>query len=209
MTTDPESMFAAWCAALASDEALDRCDAAESPPGDVAPARVVSALIPLLDDPSDLVRASAAESLGLYPGTEAAKALRAYVTAETDALARAYALSSLGLVGSLGDVDVLLGALAQDEPPHVEIYALAGLHELVRRLAKQGLATYLAHEQPAVRSAAAEALGDVVRERDDGDALEALRAQLAREPAAGRRADLRAVIVDVWGEGAVDAPEQD
>lgn len=209
MKTDPESVFAAWRAALASDEPLDRCDAAEGPPEDVAPERVVEALIPLLHDPSDLVRASVAESLGRYPGTDAAKALRTHVTAETDELARAYALSSLGLVGSLSDVDVLLGALGRDASPHVEIYALVGLHELVRRLAKQGLTAYLAHEQPEVRSAAAGALGDVVRERDDDDALESLRAQLAREPVAGRRADLRAVIANVWGDGAVDAPEQD
>jgi HEAT repeat protein len=106
MKTDLESVFAAWRAALASDEPLDRCDAAAAPPGDVAPDRVVAALIPLLEDPSELVRASVAESLGLYPGTDAARALRAHVAAETDALARAYALSSLGLVGSLRDVDV-------------------------------------------------------------------------------------------------------
>jgi transposase InsO family protein len=32
-------------------------------------------------------------------------------------------------------VDVLLGALGRDASPHVAIHALAGLHELVRRLA--------------------------------------------------------------------------
>jgi HEAT repeat protein len=86
---------------------------------------------------------------------------------------------------------------------------MAGLHELVRRLVKRGLAAYLPHERPEVRHTAADALARVVGERDDDDALAALRRQLAREPMAGTRSDMRQLIADVWGEHAVDEPDVD
>jgi HEAT repeat protein len=209
MSTDRESTFEAWRAALASDEGIDRSDAAEAPPEDADPADIVAALIPLLTDPNDLVRMSAAEALGWYPGTAAADALRAHLAVETDDLVRAYTLSSLALVGTIADLDVLLRALGPEATPHMAIYALVGLHELVRRLVKQGLAAYLPHERPEVRYTAADALAQVVSEHDDDDALAALREQLARETMANIRSDLRTLIAEVWGEAAVDEPEQD
>jgi hypothetical protein len=104
---------------------------------------------------------------------------------------------------------VLLQALGPDATPHVAIHAMTGLHELVRRLVKQGLAAYLPHESLEVRHTAADALAQLVSERDDDDTLAALREQVAREPVASMRPSMRKLIADVGGEDAVDGPEKD
>jgi hypothetical protein len=67
MSTDRESTLEAWRAALASDEELERSDAAVAPPEDADPDDIVAALIPLLADPSDLVPDERSRSARLIP----------------------------------------------------------------------------------------------------------------------------------------------
>ncbi|WP_428261100.1 HEAT repeat domain-containing protein [Haliangium sp.] len=194
--------FQTWLSALRSEVGLERCEAAESPPEGAAPHEVVAALIPLLDDANELVRMSAAETLGLYPAPETRDALRDYVGREPSALARAHGLSSLGMIGERGDLTILLEALESPPEPAIAVHALVGAYELMRRLAKQRLATLLAHEGPETRTLAAEALVSLVTPRDDEDTLRALREALERETVPGTRDDIRAAIASVWSEPA-------
>lgn len=198
--------FEAWLSALRSDDGLERSEAAESPPEGAEPQVVVDTLIPLLDDENDLVRMSAAESLGLYPSPETRNALRDYVGREHSPLARANGLSSLGMVGEMGDLALLLGALDGHPEPPIAVHALVGAYELMRRMAKQGLETFLAHERPEVRTLATEALVSVVAPRDDEDTLRALKEALGRESISGTRDDMRDAIASIWSEVELSEP---
>jgi HEAT repeat protein len=179
-----------WLAALSSDLSTERSDAAESPPEGALDDEIVTALVPLLRDSCDVVRLCAAETLGRYPGLQTVAALRAFVARETDPLARAHGLSSLGLTGTSQDVPTLLSETAEDRLPHIRIHALAGLYELVRRGVKIGLMSLLEHQTPEVRGAAAEALVTVLEDRDDDDAVQALEQCADRETIEARRDDL-------------------
>jgi HEAT repeat protein len=176
-----------WLAALSSELSTERSDAAESPPEGAPDDEIVSALLPLLHDPCDVVRLCAAETLGRYPGPQTVSALRAFVARETDPLARAHGVSSLGLTGTSQDVPTLLSETAEDRLPHIRIHALVGLYELVRRGVKIGLVSLLEHQTPEVRGAAAEALATVLEARDDGDAVQALEQCVDRETIEARR----------------------
>jgi HEAT repeat protein len=194
---DPE--VRGWLAALSSESSTERSDAAEAPP-DAAPSdEVVAALVPLLHDPVDVVRLCAAETLGRYPGPQTVAALRAFVASETDPLAKAHGLSSLGLVGTSQDLTVLLSQTAEDRSAQIRIHALAGVYELVRRGVKQSLMALLGNEAVDVRVSAAEALATVLEPRDDGDAVQSLEQCAEREVYETRREDITAAIRRVTG----------
>jgi HEAT repeat protein len=196
---DQRSELARWLAALSSDNSAERSDAAESPP-DQAPAdKIVAGLTPLLQDLCDVVRLCAAETLGRYPGPQTVAALRDFVARETDPLAKAHGLSSLGLTGTSQDLSTLLSQTAEDRPAHVRIHALAGLYELVRRGVRHGLMALLEHEAPEVRVAAAEALATVLEARDDSDALQNLEQSAKREVMKARRDDIAAALLRLRG----------
>jgi HEAT repeat protein len=196
---DQRSELARWLAALSSDNSAERSDAAESPP-DQAPAdKIVAGLTPLLQDLCDVVRLCAAETLGRYPGPQTVAALRDFVARETDPLAKAHGLSSLGLTGTSQDLSTLLSQTAEDRPAHVRIHALAGLYELVRRGVRHGLMALLEHEAPEVRVAAAEALATVLEARDDSDALQNLEQSAKREVIKARRDDIAAALLRLRG----------
>lgn len=196
---DPRAALRRWLAALSSENEAERSDAAESPPDGALDDEIVTGLTPLLDDPSDVVRLCAAETLGRYPGPAAADALRAFIAREPDPVAKAYGLSSLGLIGTSQDFPILLAEAAEDRPGHIRIHALAGLHELVRRGVKQGLMALLRHEGPEVRVAAAGALATVLEARDDGDAERALEQCAKRETIAALRDDIGAALRRLQG----------
>jgi HEAT repeat protein len=179
-----------WLAALSSELSTVRSDAAESPPEGALDDEIVTGLLPLLHDPSDVVRLCAAETLGRYPGPQTVAALRAFVAREADPLARAHGLSSLGLTGTSQDLALLLPETAEDRPAHLRIHALAGLHELVRRGVKHGLMSLLEHQAPEVKVSAAEALATVLEGRDDTDAVQALEQCADRETIEARREDI-------------------
>lgn len=192
---DQRSELARWLAALSSDNSAERSDAAESPPEEAPADEIVAGLTPLLQDSCDVVRLCAAETLGRYPGPQTVVALRDFVARETDPLAKAHGLSSLGLTGTSQDLSTLLSQTAEDRPAHVRIHALAGLHELVRRGVKHGLMALLGHQAPEVRVAAAEALATVLEARDDSDALQSLEQSAKREVIEARRADIAAALL--------------
>jgi HEAT repeat protein len=141
----------------------------------------------------------AAETLGRFPGPQTVSALRAFVTTETDPLAKAHGLSSLGLVGTSQDLTVLLSQTAEDRPAQVRIHALVGVYELVRRGVKHGLIALLGNEAVDVRVSAAEALATVLEPRDDDDAVQSLEQCAEREVWEARRDDIAAAIRRVTG----------
>ena len=190
-----------WLAALSSENSAERSDAAESPPDGAIDDEVVAGLTPLLHDPVDVVRLCAAETLGRFPGPLAVAALRAFVAREADPLARAYGLSSLGLIGTSPEFPVLLAETAEDRPAQIRIHALVGLHELVRRGVKHGLMALLEHEATEVRVAAATALAMVLEDRDDPDTLQALEQCAERETFEARRDDITAALRRLQGIG--------
>jgi len=188
-----------WLAALANESSAERSDAAEAPPDVASSDEVVAALVPLLQDPIDVVRLCAAETLGRYPGPQTVAALRAFVATETDPLAKAHGLSSLGLVGTSQDFSVLLSQTPEDRPAQIRIHALAGVYELVRRGVKHGLMALLGDQAVDVRMSAAEALATVLEPRDDGDAVQRLEQCAEREVFEARREDISAAIRRVTG----------
>ena len=190
-----------WLEALGSDDDDERIAAAEAPPEDAPEAEIVAALIPLLGDANPLVRLCAAETLGQFPGTSTAVALREYVSREPDPLGRAYGLSSLGLAGEPADLALLAAESASDRPAEVRIHALVGAYELARRAATAGLASLLRHEAPETRSSAAEALVSVLGVHDDEEAaLAALEERARDEPIPAQREELADLLRELLGE---------
>ena len=97
-----------WIKKLNNIEDIERIDALENPPSSVPASELIPHLIAKLSDSDSLVRLAAAEVLGEYPSEATKKALRDFCVCETDDLARAYGLSSLGLVGDFEDIEFLL-----------------------------------------------------------------------------------------------------
>jgi HEAT repeat protein len=199
LMSNPRTELERWLAALSSENCNERSDAAESPPDDATTDEIVAALMPLLDDPVEVVRLCAAETLGRFPGPRSVAALRAFIAREADPLAKAHGLSSLGLIGTSQDFSILLTETSVDRPAHVRIHALVGLHELVRRGVKHGLVALLEHEAVEVRVAAAEGLATVLEHREDDDAVQSLTQCAKREPSAARRHDIIAALRRVQG----------
>ena len=181
MSAASKKQWEQWLSQLRSQEPLDRCDAAEAPPQDLDDQQVVNALIPLLDDEHYLVRLAAAETLGLYPGTTTLLALREYVGRESDSLARAYGLSSLGRVGNVEDFGLLVGTVADPEPSIERVHAMLGLFELARNVALRRLEKYMTTGSDEVRVSAGGALAMIVKSPQRAEVVEALRRQMKKE----------------------------
>lgn len=115
--------FASWKNMLSSSETLERSDAADSLPDDGEFTEIVQLLIGALHDADDLVRASAAETLGCLDSDDVRSALREALRTETDELPRGYVASSLGAMGHLPDLKLLV-----DEARSSDITAWRKLH---------------------------------------------------------------------------------
>lgn len=129
----------------------------------VADPRAVPALLGLLEDPAPAVRADAAFALGTSADSTAAGALLAAAGAEADSAALGAVLGALGATGDvaslrrLAALDVPAGAL-RDLALAIGRYGLRGVGDPA---AVDRLSGLLDHDDPAVREAAAWALGRV------------------------------------------------
>ena len=119
--------FTEWKRLITSSESDDRSHAADQMPKGGPQKEIVRLLVECLNDEDALVRTCAADTLGMYPTEEARVALRAAIDREEDELAKAYALSSLGAVGTLQDIGRLVEALRTETDPRVRIDAALGL----------------------------------------------------------------------------------
>jgi hypothetical protein len=156
-------------------------EAANSPPADVAPLKTVPLLIRALNDEDELVRTCAADSLGEFLCDEARHALRARVRKERNALARGYALKSLGRIGALGDLAYICTELSSDSTEEGRNFGAHGLFLGVRRVAIEVLLPILnAHHLP-LRVGACRTLADVCSGSADARAIAAMRSRIKRE----------------------------
>jgi HEAT repeat protein len=116
-----------WKALLSSADSSDRSEAADIVPEGGEAAEVVRDLMNTLRDPVPLVRTCAADTLGYFECEEARQALRARLALETDELARAYVLSSLGEIGQIKDLRPIIDVLTSDTPKMIRAHAAYGL----------------------------------------------------------------------------------
>lgn len=151
--------FDEWKRLITSSEPADRSHAADAPPPKGPRKEIVRLLVKCLNDPHELVRACAADTLGMFPIKKARDALRAAVDREEDALAKAYALSSLGAVGTLDDIGRLAEALGTESNKQIRIHAALGLAFCVLGEFIENLLTTMKQED-RTRGTAANALGE-------------------------------------------------
>lgn len=195
--------YASWLEKLKSGSSLERIEALESPP-DLSPATIVPPVIEALSDPDEMVRLSAAETLGFYPAPPTAPALRAFIDKEEgDSLALAYAFSSLGLVADTDDdVQYLLAARERTTNPTAHIHLMMGIYYAGRRMARETLIPFLQHEQSEVRSLASEALVSLLSTPDDvPEIANAIEQQIDEETAPETREALENALRIMEDEG--------
>ena len=118
--------FEEWKTKLTSKDRCDRYDAADSIP-EADPDQIIPLLIQTLQDEDEMVRVAALETLGFLPDERVRRALRAHYEKETDPLANAFALESLGKVGEIEDFIFLLKLIKERKDPRAKISSTFGL----------------------------------------------------------------------------------
>ncbi len=118
--------FEEWKIKLTSKDRGDRYDAADSMP-EADPDQTIPLLIQTLHDEDEMVRVAALETLGFLPDERVRRALQAHYEKETDPLAKAYTLESLGKVGEIEDFIFLLKLLKERKDPRAKISSTFGL----------------------------------------------------------------------------------
>lgn len=152
-----------WFSLVNSEVVTDRAEAAECPPIDASADEVTAELARLLSDPDETVRLCAAETLGRFSSPETRTALRAFIASEKDHLTKAYGLSSLGMVGLVEDLPLLID-YANADSPQIRIHACVAMFRLVQRVAAAQLSALL--ETDDVRGAALGALVELLSPPD-------------------------------------------
>ena len=122
-----------WKSLITSGEPSDRSAAADVIPDGGTAEELVPYLAICLKDPDSLVRTCAAETIGCFPGDAARVALLEALASESDPLTRAYLLSSLGGIGGLEDVRVILDELGGESHPIIRLHGATGLLSCVQR----------------------------------------------------------------------------
>lgn len=150
----------------------------------VAPAQFGPSLVALSRDPVVRVREAAAARLGEPGFSGAAPALIERLREDAWPLVRSAAARSLSGVGASEQADAALVAALDDAAPDVRAAALRGLGHRGARSAAHAIAERLrdVKETPAVRAAAASALGDLCDASQLDELTRAARALLADRP---------------------------
>ena len=118
--------YETWIKLLESEESADRVEAADHLP-DVEPRKIIPHLITCLHDEEPLVRTCAADSLGSFRTHDVRQALIEFISTESDQLALAYGLDSLGAIGTFEDIPLLLSHLVTNATPLTRINTMTGL----------------------------------------------------------------------------------
>ena len=193
-----------WRRRLRSSDECTRWEAAEDPP-DAPAERIVPYLVEALDDPNELVRLCAAESLAWFPLPQARQAIRKFVANEKDCLAKAYGLSTLGCIAEFRDIAILSKYIKHNQPDFVRIHALLGLFCAARGFAKYALFELLHAEHPGSRSSAARGLLDLCVHGDDDEIVGAISKRLKAEKVVG--GDLKGVLKELKSSSARSDPD--
>ena len=175
------SQLRQWVRRLESQEEDERWEAAENPPAICGPA-VVPYLIRALADKVSLVRVCAAESLQWYRVAEARQAIIRQLARETDPLARAYCLSTLGSLAERCDIPRLFPYTSSGKTPIVRLHAAVGLcwaaYRQAREVVYSVLETGAARDRGAAASIA-QAIGG--EQAGDDELLAVLKAYWRKE----------------------------
>lgn len=122
-----------WHQKTLSTDFLIRSDAADNFPDHVNSSEVAQTLIRMLDDDSDLVRTSSAESLSFFRLDEVRSALWRRFEIETSDLVKGYLISSIGEVGDMRDWSSLMELSESSHITRVQTNALVGMQRLCSR----------------------------------------------------------------------------
>jgi len=160
---------------LRSAEALGGTQA-----GKIAPPLLIRTLE---TDEDELVRAEAADSLGLIRDQRAAAALRRALS-DRSRFVRAYAASALSELGNRRDAAFIRRRLPIERRPEVRVGLLSALYSLGDDAALAKLLGLIGHSDYHVRSAVSNALASLrLKEKDRSVALKALQEAASREKA--------------------------
>jgi HEAT repeat protein len=111
---------------MSSLESADRVEAADTLPDSGVSPEVVELLMMALSDTDPLVRACAADTIGQIRTEDVRQRIQQCLVVESDSLAKAYLLSSLGAMENAEDLPVLSSALSSSEPL-IRFHAAYGL----------------------------------------------------------------------------------
>jgi HEAT repeat protein len=104
-----------WLSLINSPEPTDRAEAADALPDSGTNPEVVSHLLTALSDSDPVVRACAADTLGDVKSQVVRQGILERLAIESDSLAKAHLLSSLGAMENGEDLALLTSELTSDE----------------------------------------------------------------------------------------------
>lgn len=152
-----EAEVAHWSAQLKSADQEERRDAAMKL-SRIEGSAATSALVSALTDPSPLVRAAVAASLGERADTSVASPLAARLASDKDAFVRKTAAYALGRFSGTERTAALIVAL-KDKDPEVRGAAAVSLGDHAEAAAVASLAAAVSDKSAFVRAQTAHALG--------------------------------------------------
>ena len=156
--------FERWKTLMESPETLDRVDAADVlPDGDIT-AEVKTMLLNALNDQEELVRACASGTLGSIDDDEVRQALRAALREEVDNVAKGFIASSLGAIGHLEDITLLVEESARTDVTgsYVRLHCAQAIVTLALRHSMAEIVSGSNSENPELRGVALARLVTVV-----------------------------------------------
>lgn len=148
---DIDAIVAAWLALLRSDEDGDRSEAADNPPDEAPDDVVVEGLLSCLDDPDELVRISAIDSLRNCHFDDVRAGLKDHLGRVSDPMETSFTLSALGYVGTLDDLVLLERYVDPAQNARVALGAADGLVFCATRHVTRFLITLLQENPDDVR----------------------------------------------------------
>jgi HEAT repeat protein len=126
--------FNQWKALLLSDDEADRANAADELPVDGDDEEVEILLTIALRDEDPFVRACAVDSQKAFDTERSRNAVREFLKVEEDALARAFAISTMGAIGDIADLTLLSQAFVESSSDQrVRNHCSSAVIELVLR----------------------------------------------------------------------------
>jgi len=140
-----------WVIGINSKDVCERADTIEDFPLDHPKTIIAEHLIHLLNDKEMLVRLAAAETLGCFGMDIVRVALRESVVAEKDNLPKGYMISSLGMIGEIQDLKMLLNMLREERNTDIVSHIYVGIALVSRRIAIKYLIRNLNNESPTTR----------------------------------------------------------
>ena len=118
--------FETWKTLITSQDSADRVDAADQTP-DASPNEFIPFLLECLNDSHPLVRTCAADTLGDFSDDHVREGLRNMVVVEEDELAKAYAIASLGEVGTMNDLKLLIRIFESNPSSTIRLRTAKGM----------------------------------------------------------------------------------